>query len=138
MTILPQERYAGDWWIRALASTTAMIFFGLALALIIIGWWRLFTKAGQAGWKSIIPVYNVYILLKIVGRPWWWLLLMLVPMLNIVIWLLVCIDLARSFDKGVFVWGVILLFLLNGIGFIILGWSGATYQGPSAGQSAPA
>ncbi len=49
--------------------------FGLLIALLlIVAMWKVFTKAGQPGWASIIPIYNIYIWCKIVGRPWWWIL----------------------------------------------------------------
>ena len=55
------------------------LFMGLVwLALIVLvlaGWWKMFEKAGQPGWAAIIPIYNLYILLKIAGRPGWWLIL---------------------------------------------------------------
>ena len=63
--------------------------------------WKVFTKAGQPGWASIIPIYNLYIWCKIVGRPWWWILLMLIPFVNFIICIILCIDLAKSFGKGV-------------------------------------
>src|ERR1700677_1382150 len=54
--------------------------FELALiVLVIIGMWKLFTKAGEPGWASIIPIYNIYIICKIVGKPGWWVLLMCIP-----------------------------------------------------------
>jgi hypothetical protein len=58
------------------------------------------TKAGQPGWASIIPIYNLYIWCKIVGRPWWWILLMLIPFVNFIILIILCIDTAKSFRKG--------------------------------------
>ena len=121
-----------DWLLSVFAGTTAFLVFGAMLLLIIAGWWKVFTKADQPGWAAIIPIYNAYVLLKIVGRPWWWLLLMLIPLVNIVIWLIVCIDTAHSYGKSTFLWGIVLLFLLNGIGFIILGWGGDQYEGPAA------
>ena len=47
--------------------------------------WKVFVKAGKPGWTSIIPIYNAYVLLQIVGKPWWWLILMLIPIVNVVI-----------------------------------------------------
>src|SRR6478735_9818640 len=59
------------------------IIFGLLIALlIIVAMWKVFTKAGQPGWASLIPIYNLYILLKIVGRPTWWLVLFIIPVVN--------------------------------------------------------
>jgi hypothetical protein len=96
---------------------------------VIAGLWKVFTKAGEPGWAAIIPIYNTYILIKIVGRPWWWLLLMLIPCVSIVIAIIVMLDLAKSFGKSVaFAIGLI---LLTPIFIIILGFSDAKYLGPS-------
>jgi Family of unknown function (DUF5684) len=112
------------------------IIFGLLVALLlIVAMWKVFTKAGQPGWASIIPIYNLYIWCKIVGRPWWWILLMLIPFVNFIICIILCIDLAKSFGKGVG-FGIGLA-LLGIIFFPILGFGSAQYQGPSAGGSTP-
>jgi len=107
----------------------------LAFAILIIAaWWKIFTKAGQPGWASIIPIYNLYIWCKIVGRPGWWIILMLIPFVNIIISIILLIDLAKSFGKGVgFGIGLILLAVVF---FPILGFGSAQYQGPAAGQGA--
>ena len=105
------------------------------MILIIAACWKIFTKAGQPGWASIIPIYNVYIWCKIVGRPGWWVILLLIPFVNFIVGIILSIDLAKSFGKGVgFGLGLALL------GFIfwpILGFGSAQYQGPSAGGLAP-
>ena len=112
------------------------IIFGLLIALlIIVAMWKVFTKAGQPGWASIIPIYNLYIWCKIVGRPWWWILLMLIPLVNFIICIILCIDLAKSFGKGVG-FGLGLAFL-GIIFFPILGFGSAQYQGPVAGGLTP-
>ena len=49
------------------------------VAIFIAGMWRMFSKAGQPGWASIVPVYNLVVLLQIAGRPVWWLLLFFIP-----------------------------------------------------------
>jgi Family of unknown function (DUF5684) len=113
------------------------IIFGLLVALLlIVAMWKVFTKAGQPGWASIIPIYNLYIWCKIVGRPWWWILLMLIPFVNFIVCIILCIDLAKSFGKGVG-FGIGLA-LLGIIFFPILGFGSAQYQGPSAGGLTPA
>jgi hypothetical protein len=102
---------------------------------MIAACWKIFTKAGQPGWASIIPIYNWYILCKIVGRPGWWVILLLIPFINFIIGIILCIDLAKSFGKGVgFGIGLILLGLIF---FPILGFGSAQYQGPAAGAIAP-
>ncbi len=102
--------------------------------LFVIGAWKMFVKAGHPGWAAIIPIYNIYIILKIVGRPGWWLILFLIPFVNIVILLLVSIDLAKSFGKSA-VWGIILLFFFSVIGYLILGWGADQYQGPAVASA---
>jgi hypothetical protein len=111
-------------------SPIAMIIGLLVALLMIVAMWKVFTKAGQPGWASIIPIFNLYIWCKIVGRPWWWILLMLIPFVNFIIGIILCIDLAKSFGKGVgFGIGLVLL----GIIFLpILGFGSAQYQGPAA------
>jgi len=63
------------------------------------------------------------------GRPGWWILLMLIPLVNIVIAILVAIDVAKAFGQSA-AWGVVLLFLLCGIGYLILGFGNYRYVGP--------
>ena len=112
------------------------IFYLAFTILILAAWWKIFTKAGQPGWACIIPIYNLYVWCKIVGRPWWWILLMLIPFVNFIILIILIIDLAKSFGKGVG-FGIGLL-LLPVIFFPILGFGSAQYQGPTAGSLAPA
>src|SRR5438874_10034069 len=111
------------------------IIFGLIIALLlIVAMWKVFTKAGQPGWACIIPIYNLYIWCKIVGRPGWWVILMFIPIVNFVILIILSIDMAKSFGKGAG-FGIGLAFL--GIIFMpILAFGSATYQGPSVAQPA--
>ena len=104
---------------------------GLLIALLlIVAMWKVFTKAGQPGWASIIPIYNLYIWCKIVGRPWWWILLMLIPFVNFIVGIILCIDLPKSFGKGAG-FGIGLA-LLGIIFWPILGFGSAQYQGAAA------
>ena len=61
---------------------------------------EVYEKGDQPGWACLIPFYNIYVLMKIVGRPGWWLILFFIPIVNIIIWIIVTIDLAKSFGKG--------------------------------------
>ncbi len=108
-----------------------MICWLAFVILIIAGFWKTFVKAGQPGWASIIPFYNVYILLKIAGRPGWRLLLFFIPFVNIIVSLVVAIDVGKSFGKDA-LYSIILLWLLSAIGYLILGFGSAEYQGPAA------
>jgi len=114
-----------------LTSTVGLLFMAALVIISILGFWKTFEKAGQPGWGSLIPIYNIYLMLKIAGRPGWWLILLLIPLINVVIWLLVCLDIAASFGKSS-AFGIVLLFLLNGLGFLILGYGDAQYQGAAA------
>lgn len=115
-----------------LLSSTLGLSCSLILAVIfIVAWWRVFEKAGQPGWAAIIPFFNLYILLKIAGRPGWWLILFLIPFVNIVVAIIMSMDVAKAFGKSA-AYGIILLFLLNGIGYLILGFGDAQYQGVPA------
>ena len=114
-------------------SPFATIIALLITLVVIVALWKVFTKAGQPGWASIIPIYNLYIWCKIVGRPAWWIILMLIPFVNFIICIILCIDLAKSFGKGAG-FGIGLA-LLGIIFFPILGFGSAQYQGPSAGGS---
>ena len=100
---------------------------------MIVAMWKVFAKAGQPGWPSIIPIYNLYIWCKIVGRPAWWIILMLIPFVNIIVAIVLCIDVAKSFGKAAG-FGIGLVFL--GIIFLpILGFGSAQYQGAAAAES---
>jgi hypothetical protein len=55
------------------------------IVLFIVANWKIFTKADEAGWKSLIPFYNTYIMLVIAGLPGWYLVLLLIPFVNIII-----------------------------------------------------
>lgn len=82
--------------------------------------------AGQPGWSSIIPIYNLIVWLRIVGRPLWWIILFFVPFVNIVISIIITYQLAKVFGKGVgFTIGLI---LLPFIFYPILAFGQATYS----------
>jgi Family of unknown function (DUF5684) len=120
------------------AAGAGIGLFGGCISLLvgvvmIAAMWKIFTKAGQPGWASIIPIYNFYVLCKVVGRPGWWVILMLIPFVNFIIVIIVCIDLAKSFGRGVgFGIGIIIL----GIIFLpILGFGDAQYQGAATAKA---
>jgi len=62
--------YGGSGFIVWFIYVVAIVFY-------IYCTWKFFVKAGKPGWASIIPIYNILVELEIVGRPWYWLLLML-------------------------------------------------------------
>ncbi|MEU7528625.1 DUF5684 domain-containing protein [Saccharothrix sp. NPDC042600] len=108
------------------------IIISIAIAVFIIAaMWKVFAKAGQPGWAAIIPIYNIYVLLKVAGRPGWWLILMIIPLVNLIVSIIVSLDVAKSFGKsGAF--GFFGLWLFGFIGYPVLGFGSARYQGPAA------
>ncbi|MDF2461437.1 MAG: hypothetical protein K0S68_840 [Candidatus Saccharibacteria bacterium] len=114
------------------------------IVLIFVALWKIFTKAGQPGWAALIPIYNTYVLLTIVGRPAWWLVAMIVlgfiPVLNLltlVFAVILSIDLAKSFGKSP-VFGIVALLIFSVVGYFILAFGPAKYTGPSVKASVPA
>lgn len=102
------------------------ILYLAILVVAIIAHWKIFTKAGQKGWTSIIPILNIVVLLKIVKRPIWWIVLMLIPIVNIVVLIIVLVDLAKAFGHGVgFALGLIFFGLIFSL---ILAFGKSTYQ----------
>lgn len=113
----------------------AYVIVALVVAVIsIIAMWRIFTKAGEKGWKAIIPIYNMVILFKIAGISPWFVLGYLAAVIPVVgsfvvlgITIYAMINLAKAFGKsGGFAAGLI---LLNTIFMCILGFGSAEYQG---------
>jgi hypothetical protein len=107
------------------------LFWILVPVFYIYVGWRIHEKADQPGWAALVPVYNTVILLRIVGRPMWWLLLLVVIPVG---WLIIPFDLAKSFGKGTgFGLG---LMLLSPVFAPILAFGDATYEGPAAADAA--
>jgi len=104
----------------------AMIVWVAFAVLMIASMWKIFTKAGKPGWAAIIPIYNLIVLLEIAGKPIWWFVLMLIPFVNIVVFIMVLLSIARNFGKGVgFAIGML---LLPFIFYPMLGFGDARYQ----------
>jgi hypothetical protein len=122
------------------AATAIMAIFMAMLIPIIILWvimvvsrWRIFTKAGKPGWAAIIPIYNVIVLLEIVGKPVWWIFLFLIPCVNIVFAIWTVNLLSKSFGQSEgFTVGLI---LLSFIFYPILAFGNYQYLGPAAAEA---
>ena len=97
------------------------------IVVVIAGLWKTFEKAGHPGWAAIIPIYNIYILCQIAGKPGWWIILFFIPIVSIVMSLLVNLEVAKNFGKGAG-YGIG-LWLLPFIFYPILGFGDAQYIG---------
>jgi hypothetical protein len=101
--------------------------------ILLAAFWKIFAKAGQPGWASIIPIYNVLVLLRIVGKPYWWLFLLIIPGVNLVLLIMLIHGLSKSFGKGAgFTLG---LMVLSFVFYPILGFGGDPYLGPDGTES---
>ena len=99
----------------------------LAIMIVIIaGFWKVFTKAGQPGWACLVPIYNAYVMLQIANKPTWWLILMIIPLVNAVVIILVYISIAEKFGKSTG-FGIGMAFL-SFIFVPILGFGDAQYN----------
>jgi len=108
--------------------------FGLLIALFYAFCsWKLFSKAGKPGWAALIPIYNTLVLLEILGREWFWILLMLIPGVDLVIVVAMMLDLAKVFGKDTAYGCLIVLFPY--IMVPVLAFGDAKYLGPIAAQA---
>ncbi len=103
--------------------------------IIAVGMWKVFEKAGKPGWAGIVPIYNLLIILEIVGKPTWWIFLFFIPVVGLVVLILVCIAFAEKFGKEAG-FGVGLA-LLGIVFFPILGFGDAQYIGAASASAPP-
>jgi hypothetical protein len=109
-------------------GATFWIIWCAVIVVQIAAMWKVFQKAGQPGWAAIVPIYNMIVLIQIARKPVWWILLYLIPIVNIVIAVMVTHNISVNFGKGVgFTLGLI---FLPFIFFPILAWGDAQYQPP--------
>ena len=113
-------------------ATYAVVML-VVFVITIIAEWRIFTKAGEAGWKSLIPIYNAVVLFKIAGLSPLWVLGYLAAVIPVVgtfvalgITIYLMINLAKAFGKGTGFY--VILILLYTIFILILGFGSAEYQ----------
>ena len=73
-----------------------LFFLGLQV-LHFLATWKLYVRAGFKAWQAVVPVYNAVILMKIINRPWWWVILLFIPVVNLIMFIVVWVEIARSF-----------------------------------------
>jgi hypothetical protein len=116
-------------------STTTWLILCAVIIFEVASMWKVFTKAGQPGWASLIPIYNGIVMLQIAGKPVWWILLYFIPLVNIVVACIVMHNISKNFGHGTgFTLGLI---FLGGIFIPILAWGDSEYQQPTAGTPVP-
>ena len=123
------ESYAAAYAAAASGVSAVYVILSLAISVLtLVAMWKLFVKAGKAGWKCLIPFYNTYCLYDIAWGNGWLFLLMFVPCVNVVVGIMMLFKLAKAFGQGTG-FGFGLLFL-NTIFILILGFGSAEYVGP--------
>ena len=131
MTHLHLITSANNTGFRGTALTLAIIFYVLAIVLAVILYvaqWKMFEKAGVKGWKAIVPLYNYYTQFRIAGESGWWVIGLLIPIINIYAVVLMILGIAKSFKKGT-LFAVLGLLLFSPIGYLILGFGKSSYSG---------
>ena len=111
-----------------------MLFLLVELVIVVAalaGLWKTFEKMGRRGWEGIVPIYNLYILVQIIGKPLWWIVLFMIPLVNIV----PCVEVAGKFGKSAG-FGVGLA-LLGFVFFPILGFGDAQFNAAGVAPSIP-
>ena len=102
------------------------IIYLILIIAVIAGLWKIFEKAGKPGWAAIIPIYNIIVLLQIVGKPVWWIILFIIPIVNFIIAILVYLELLKKFSKPG--WHVFLIIFLPFIYIPYPGFGDSTYK----------
>lgn len=111
------------------APTAVIIIYLAIILLMIVSGWIVLTKAGRPGVAIIIPIWNIIEIVRISGKPLWWvILILLIPIVNLVLAIMVLHGISKAFGKDAgFTVGLVLL------GFIfwpILAFGKATYSKP--------
>lgn len=120
-------------WFAGASMGFFLIFWALVIFMVVT-MWKIFVKAGQPGWAAIIPIYSTVILLQIARKPVWWIILLLLPFINIIFSFILVYNLAKVFGKGGgFTLGLVLLPIVF---YPILAFGKATYQ-PTQEMSQP-
>ena len=110
----------------AFADPTPAMLLGLILsAVLIVAMWKIFEKAGQPGWASIVPIYNYIILIKMAEKPMYYLILLFIPLVNIAIIIIVYSEILNRFQKPSS--HIVLLLLFTPIYLCYLGFSDCEY-----------
>ena len=126
------EKYSAQ---QLIIYTGAIVLFILLGAFMLIGYWGIFNKTGEKGWKVFIPGYNLYVFSCVCGKTGARFLLLLVPVVNLVYLFLCLKHLAKRFEKGVgFALG---LFFIPGIFALILGFGKAQCIDPIITEEEP-
>ena len=126
LAFLMQSDNSGPTAAQTGMGIVGIIIWLAVVILMIAALWKVFEKAGEPGWAAIVPIYNLIVLLKIAGRPLWWIILFIIPFVNFIIGIVVAFDIAKRFGKGAgFALGLV---FLPFIFYPVLAWGDASYH----------
>ena len=77
-----------------------LLFIAIVQLIHFFGTWKLYQKAGFKSWQAAIPVYNAIVLMQIINRPKWWVVMLFIPIINLIIFPVIWVEIARSFGKN--------------------------------------
>ncbi|GGH39601.1 signal peptidase I [Mangrovimonas yunxiaonensis] len=80
--------------------TQWLVFIIIIQILHGLGTWKLYIEAGRQAWEAFAPVYNAVVLMKIINRPWYWTVLLFLPIVNLIMFPVIWVETARSFGKN--------------------------------------
>lgn len=107
---------------------TVVAVAGVVLFVLpVVGMWKMFEKAGKPGWAALIPVYNLWVLVDVADKEWWWFLVLFIPSANLAAWVIVNVGVADQFGQRA-AFGValsVLFFLL----YPVVGFGDYEYEG---------
>ena len=76
-----------------------LILLIATLVAIFASLWKLFQKAGRTAWEGLVPGYNLFVWQKITDRPWYWILILIIPGVQFLMLIIMNVNLAWSFGK---------------------------------------
>lgn len=76
------------------------IFILLLQVVHFAGTWKLYKKAGRQAWEALVPIYNAYVLMKIINRPGWWIILLFIPIVNLLMFPVIWVETIRSYGRN--------------------------------------
>ena len=74
-----------------------LLLFVVLNGVHFLSTWKLYIAAGKNAWEAAVPIYNAIVLMEIIHRPRWWVLLMLIPIINLIIIPVIWVETIRSF-----------------------------------------
>ena len=124
LALLAQDTDTASGGSFAILAVVYLAFF----VIYLVAMWKLFVKMGQPGWQGIIPFLNAYVIFKLAGKEGWWVILLIIPCINIVAAFFLAQSTAKLFGKELG-W-TICLFLFPGISHLVLAFGSSQYVGP--------